>query len=210
MSFRKKSKMNEADVPEYANAKYNTGGLFGSSTNTIKGTTYTPTKTMSNIGKESWSGLYNALKGLSSTDYSKDKNYQVYSNNLQRQMKNNYNNNVLSNLANNGLMRSSGLQAATNAFNDTLANQTADLYDRYFQRNQSTLSNYQGVLNDLYKYMTGSNTAAQMSSSDANQFNQQQYNNKKGIKDGDKDNNSQLWGNLARIGATIASAMLSS
>ena len=53
-----------------------------------------------------------------------------------------YDTSVLSNLANRGLMRSSGLQGATNAFNDTLAKNQLNLYDNYYSRLNNNLSNY--------------------------------------------------------------------
>ena len=190
-----------AKAPEYATTNYNTGGLFGSSTANKQGVTFNPTSQMSNIGNTAWQGLGNTLNSLSSGDYSKDANYQVYANNLNRQMKDSFDNDVLSQLANRGLMRSSGLQSATNAFNDTLANNTVNLYDSYTNRLNNNLANYQNTLNSLYNYITGINSGAQNQANNVSNYNlqQAQLNNQ---------NNSGLWGQLANAGANVAGAAL--
>ena len=85
-------------------------------------------------------------------------------------MANNYQNNVLSSLANQGLMRSSGLQAATNAFNSTLADKQMDLYDNYYNRQANNLSNLLNTSNALYNYMTGVNSGAQSQANNINNY----------------------------------------
>ena len=57
-------------------------------------------------------------------------------------------------------MRSSGLQAATNSFNDTLADQTVDLHDSYYNRQSNNLANLLNTSNTLFDYMTGLNNAS--------------------------------------------------
>lgn len=193
-----------SSAPDYATAKYNTGGLFGSSTASKSGVDYTPNSYMTTAGNMAWGGLNNTLNSLSSGDYSKDANYQVYSNNLQRQMKQNYDANVLSQLANRGLMRSSGLQSATNAFNDTLANQTANLYDSYTNRLNNNLANYQNVLSNLYNYITGVNTGAQNQANSVSNYNLQQAQ----LQAQQNAANNALFGQLAQAGAGIAAATL--
>ena len=102
-----------SSAPKYATTTYDTGGLFGSSTSGASGTSYKPTDSISNVGTNAWSGLNNALQGINSTDYSNDANFQAYQNQLNKTAQQAYDANVLSPLANRGLMRSSGLQAAT-------------------------------------------------------------------------------------------------
>lgn len=162
-------------TPSYATTSYDTGDMFGKSTTSSKGTTFTPTDYMKTAGDTAWNGLNNTLNSLASGDYSQDANYQVYANNLRRQMSQNYDTNVLTPLANRGLMRSSGLQAATNAFGDTLANQTANLYDGYTNRLGNSLSAYQGTLNNLFNYITGVNTGSQNNSNNISSYNLKQY-----------------------------------
>lgn len=158
-------------APGYATAKYSTDGLFGSSTASGGGVKFKAIEPMKQAGQTSWQGLNDTLNSLASGDYSQDANYQVYANNLQNQMIQNYNNSVLNNLANKGLMRSSGLQSATNQFADTLANQTANLYDSYYNRTANNLANYQNVLSSLYNYMTGINTGAQNQANNVSNYN---------------------------------------
>lgn len=148
-------------APGYATATYDTGGLFGSSTASAGGVNFTPTEQMTNAGNTAWSGLNTTLNNLSSNDYVNDPNFKQYQNALNNQMQQNYDTSVLSQLANRGLMRSSGLQSATNSFANTLADQTTNLMDSYYNRNANNLANYQNVLSSLYNYITGVNTGAQ-------------------------------------------------
>ena len=168
----------QKSAKSFAESSYNTGGLFGNSTTNKEGTTYNPTGQISRLGKSSmsnWQSALNDINNFNNTDYSKDKNYKVYADNLRNQMTSNYNNVVLNNLANNGLMRSSGLQAANNAFNDTLANQTANLYDSYGNNRlnylNGRLSANQNTANNLYNYLSGVNSGSQNNASTLNSFN---------------------------------------
>jgi hypothetical protein len=158
-------------APEYATASYDTGGLFGSSTSSKKGTNFTATDDMNSIGNAAWGGLSSSLQGIYSNDYANDPNFQAYQNQLNKSMEQNYDATVLSNLANRGLMRSSGLQAATNSFADTLADQTTKLYDSYYNRQANNLANSQNVLNNLYTYITGVNTGSQNNANNVSNYN---------------------------------------
>lgn len=189
-------------APDYATASYDTGGLFGSSTTGKSGTTFNPTGNMTNAGNTAWSGLNNTLNSLSSNDYANDPNFQAYQNQLNKTAAQNYDTSVLSQLTNRGLMRSSGLQAATNAFADTLANQTTSLYDSYYNRLSNNLSNYQNTLNNLYNYITGVNTGSQNNANNVSNYNlaQTQLNNQANAY------NNALYGSLASSAAGIATS----
>lgn len=191
-------------APDYATASYDTGGLFGSSTAGKKGVKYTPTDQMSGIGNSAWSGLANSLNSLNSGDYSQDANYQVYANRLKDQMTQNYDSSVLSNLANKGLIRSSGLQSATNSFNNTLADQTANLYTNYTNYLANNLTNNQNVLSNLYNYITGINTGAQNQANNVSNYQMQQAQ----LQAQQNAANNALYGQLAQSGAGIAAAAL--
>ena len=186
-------------APDYATATYDTGGLFGSSTASKSGVTYNPTDTMSNIGNTAWQGVANNLNSLNSGDYSKDANYNVYANRLKDQMSQNYDTSVLSNLANRGLMRSSGLQSATNSFANTLADQTANLYQNYTNYLANNLVNNQNVLSNLYNYITGVNTGAQNQANNVSNYNLNQV----AANNAATANNNALYSALASsIGST--------
>lgn len=182
-------------APEYTSATYNTGGLFGSSTADKNGVTYTPTSQITNTGNIAWSGLQNTLQGLSSNDYANDPNFQAYQNKLNSTMAQNYDTSVLSQLANRGLMKSSGLQSATNAFADTLANQTTDLYDSYYNRLSNNLSNYQNVLSNLYNYITGVNTGAQNQANNVSNYNL----NRTSVNNGSNSNIGSMLGGVGSL-----------
>lgn len=188
-------------TPKYATTSYDTGEIFGSSTTGASGTTFKPTNYMTDASNTAWTGLNNTLNSLASGDYSQDANYQVYANNLRNQMLQNYDTSVLSPLANRGLMRSSGLQAATNAFADTLADQTVDLYDSYSNRLSNNLSNYQGTLNNLFNYITGVNTGSQQNSKNVSDYNMEAYK-------AQQQANSSLFNSLAKLGGTVAGSAL--
>jgi hypothetical protein len=158
-------------APEYSTASYNTGGLFGSSTSSKTGTTFNPTgwqkNTMGTIG----GNLNNTLSSMVNNDFMKDANFQRYQNQFTKNMTNLYDSSVLSNLANRGLMRSSGLQGATNAFADTLANNQLALYDNYYNRLANNLSNMLNTSNALYNYITGINTGSQNNANNVSNYN---------------------------------------
>ncbi len=167
--------MGKNKAPEYATTKYDTGGLFGSSTSGKKGTTYTPESWMTSLSNSTTTGLNNAVNNLLSNDYSNDANFQAYQDNLNRLAQQNFDASVLSPLANRGLMRSTGLQAATNAFNDSLIDNTTDLMDNYYNRNTNTLNSLLNTQNALYGYLTGTNTGSQTGSQNVSNYNMQGY-----------------------------------
>lgn len=187
-------------APSYATSSYDTGGLFGSSTTNGSGTTYRPTEYISNAGNTAWQGLNTSLQGLSSNDYANDPNFQVYQNQMNKAAAQNYDTSVLSQLANKGLMRSSGLQAATNAFADTLADNTTALYDSYYNRQANNLANYQNVLNNLYSYITGVNTGSQNNANNVSNYNL----NKVGLNNAATQQNNALYATMAQQLAGLA------
>ena len=161
-------------APGYATATYDTGGLFGSSTASKKGVTSNPTDMMTSTGNTAWSGVQDSLQGINSNDYSQDTNFQVYQDNFNRGMQQAYDTNVLANLNDRGLMRSSGLQSATNSFNNTMQQGLSDLYDSYYNRQSNNLSNNMNVLSQLYNFITGVNTGAQNQANSVSNYNLQQ------------------------------------
>ena len=163
--------MGKSKAPEYATASYNTDGLFGSSTTSGKSTNYTAPDWMKNTMGTVGGNVNTTLQNLISGDFANDPNYQAYQNNLNRQMSQSYDANVLGQLANRGLMRSSGLQAATNAFADTLANNQMNLYDNYYNRQANNLSNLLNTSNTLYNYITGINTGSQNLANNVSNYN---------------------------------------
>ena len=195
-------------APDYASATYNTGGLFGSSTANKQGVTYNPTSQMTQAGNTAWTGLNNTLNSLTSGDYSKDANYNVYANRLKDQMTQNYDASVLGQLANRGLMRSSGLQSATNAFNDTLANQTVNLYDSYTNQLNNNLANYQNTLGSLYNFLTGVNTGAQNQANNVSNYNLNQYQAQQAAQQAQNNMFASLANTAMKAGGGVATKML--
>lgn len=163
-----------SSAPKYATTTNNTG-LWGSSTTGASGTTYKPTEWMTNTMGTVGNNLSSTLGNMLSNDYTQDANFKAYQDQLNKTMGQNYDATVLTPLANRGLMRSSGLQAATNSFANTLADNTMDLYDNYYNRQQNNLSNMLNTSNALFDYMTGATSGSRADTNSVNQYNMQAW-----------------------------------
>ena len=191
--------MGKSKAPKYATTNYDTGGLFGSSTTSKKGTTYDPENWMTGLSNTATGGISTTLNNMLSNDYANDPNFQAYQDNLNRQAQQNYDASVLSPLANRGLMRSTGLQAATNSFNNSLIDNTMDLADNYYNRQANNLSNLLNTQNALFNYITGVNQGSQTNSQNVSNYNMQKYQQ-------DQANKQAMWNTLAQTAGTIAGA----
>ena len=191
--------MGKSNAPKYATTTTKTGGLFGESTNSKKGSTFTAEDWQTNMGGLGSNLINQSLTGLSSNDYSQDPNFQVYQDNFNRGMQQAYDTNVLANLNDRGLMRSSGLQSATNSFNNTMQQGLADLYDSYYNRQQNNLNNALNSQNTLYSWITGLNKDAATNSKNVSDYNMNAW-------QAQQQANSDLWGNLMKSTATLAAA----
>ena len=167
--------MGKSKAPKYATTTTNTGGLFGEATNSKKGSTFTGEDWQTDMGGLGSNLINQSLTGLSSNDYSQDPNFQVYQDNFNRGMQQAYDTNVLGNLTDRGLMRSSGLQAATNSFNNTMQQGLADLYDSYYNRQQNNLNSALNAQNNLYSWITGLNQDAAKNSQNVSNYNMQAW-----------------------------------
>ena len=174
--------MGSKSAPEYQKTTTSTGGLFGSSTSDKKGTSFAGEDWQTNMGGTGANLINTSLSGLMSNDYSNDPNFQVYQDNFNRGMQQAYDTNVLGNLTNRGLMRSSGLQAATNSFNNTMQEGLADLYDTYYNRQLNNLNAGLNSQNQLYNWITGLNNAAATNSKNVSDYNMQAYQTEQAAK----------------------------
>ena len=188
-------------APEYATGSYDTGGLFGSSTTSKNGTTFNPTGWQTSTANTAGQGISSSLSNMLLNDYANDPNFKTYQNQLNKSMAQSYDTSVLGQLANRGLMRSSGLQSATNAFNDTLANKVTDLYDNYYNRQANNLTNSINAANAIYNYITGINTGSQNNANNVSNYNL----NRVAANNAATANNNALYGQL---GSTIASTAM--
>jgi hypothetical protein len=160
----------KSKAPSYQAASYDSN-LWGSSTTDKNGTVYSPEKwerkTMKTIGRN----LNPTLKSMVNNDFMTDANFLRYQNRFNDQMNDLYDTSVLSNLAGRGLMRSSGLQSATDAFTDNLRRGQLDLYDNYYNRLNNNLSNMLNTSNTLYNYMNGINAGSMNNANAINNYN---------------------------------------
>lgn len=191
-------------APDYATASYDTAGLFGSSTTGKSGTKYNAPNWISNTMGTVGNNVNTTLGNMLTNDYTKDANFQAYQNQLNKTMAQNYDTSVLSQLANRGLMRSSALDTATNNFANTLADNTMNLYDNYYNRQQNNLSNLLNTSNTLYNYITGVNQGSQADANNISNYNLQKYQAELQAKAA----NQAMWGQLAGAAAGLAGAGL--
>lgn len=189
--------MGKKSAPKYAKTTYDTGNLYGKSTSDENGTTYSAPNWISNTMGTVGNNVNSTLQNMLSNDFSNDANFKAYQNQLNKTASQNYDTSVLSQLANRGLMRSSGLQSATNAFADTLADKTTDLYDNYYNRQANNLSNLLNTSNTLYNYITGVNSGSQQNSKNVSDYNLSKWQAEQNAK-------NAMWGNLMNTAATIA------
>ena len=193
--------MGSSGTPKYKTTTASTGGLFGKSTSGESGTKFKAQDWQNDMG-EYGAGLINSSLGnISSNDYLNDPNFQVYQDNFNTMAQRNFDNSVLSQLANKNLMRSSGLQSATKSFGETLADDTVNLMDNYYNRQLSNLNAGLNSQNTLYDWITGLNNSALQNSQAVNNYNLQAYQAEQQAK-------NQMYGNIMNaVGAIGAGAM---
>ena len=120
------------------------------------------------------SNLTPTINNMLSNDYSNDANFQTYQNQLYNTMGQQYDQ-MMGNLADRGLMRSTGLQALNNNYAQALQDNVANLYDSYYNRQANNLSNLLNTSNTLYDYMTGATSSSKNDANAVNQYNLAKY-----------------------------------
>lgn len=192
MGSKKKS------APEYTSAKADTG-LWGTSTNTKKGTTYNAPDWMSSTMGTVTSGIKPTLNNMISNDYSNDANFQAYQNQLYNTMGQQYDR-MLGNLASRGLMNSSGVQALNNNYAKVLQDNVTSLYDNYYNRQSNNLANLLNTSNTLFDYMMGVNGLSQADANAINSYNLAKYK----LENGSSSNIGSIIGGLGNIAGAAA------
>jgi hypothetical protein len=143
----------KSKAPEYATTTTDTG-LWGSSTTGKSGTTYNAPDWMNSTMGTITSNLQPTINSMTSNDFENDANFQAYQNKLYNTMGQQYDQ-MLGNLADRGLMRSTGLQALNNNYAQALQDNVTGLYDSYYNRQANNLSNLLNAKNTLFNQMTG-------------------------------------------------------
>ena len=161
-------------APDYATTTNNTN-LYGSSTSTKQGTTFTPTNFQTNLVNNIEQQLPNSLNEYLNPTYSSDL-YKAQQEQRNINNSQNYDANVLGDVANRGLMRSSGLQAQTSAFADNIAAQEAQAMSDYKAQQANNLSQLMGLYEIPYNMMLGNNNASQNLSNAVSNNNLLKYN----------------------------------
>ena len=194
-------KKDKEKVADYATTTYDTGELFGSSTTNKDGTTYKPAGWMSETMGTVSSNINPTLNSMLSGDFANDANFKVYQDDFNRNMQQAYDTNVLGDITDRGLMRSSALQASTNSFNNAMQEGLANLYDSYYNRQSSNLSNLLNTSNTLYDYIMGLNSGSQQGTNAVNNYNLGKY-RLENAGSGSNSSIGSLIGNMGQIAGT--------
>lgn len=184
-------------APEYATTTFDSG-LWGSSTAGKNGVDYKPQDWMTNSMNTIGTGVNTSLQNMFSNDYANDANFNAYKNNLYNTMGQQYDQ-MLGNLADRGLMRSSGLQALNNNYAKALQDNVTSLYDNYYNRNVNNLQNAMNTSNNLYNYMTGITGANQNQSNAVSNHEMEAYKADQAAK-------AAMYSGLAQAAGAIAAA----
>jgi hypothetical protein len=163
----------KSKAPEYATTTTDTG-LWGSSTTGKSGTTYNAPDWMNSTMGTITSNLAPTINSMTSNNFENDANFQAYQNKLYNTMGQQYDQ-MLGNLADRGLMSSTGLQALNNNYAQALQDNVTGLYDSYYDRQANNLSNLLNTSNTLYDYMTGATGMSQANSNAVSNYSLQAY-----------------------------------
>ncbi len=196
--------MGKSKAPEYATTNVNTG-LYGTSTTNKSGTTYKPSGFQSQLVNTVEQNVPGTLNEYLNPSYNSEL-YQKQKAQREKEQIQAYDTSVLSQLANRGLMRSSGLQAATNSFAETLANQEAQAMADYKTEKANELATLMGLYEVPYNMMMGTNNSSQSLSNSVSNYNMQKYQADKLANNGLYGALGQSIGGLAAAGGTIAVA----
>ena len=188
----------KSKAPEYATTTTDTG-LWGSSTTGKSGTTYTAPDWMNSTMGSITSNLAPTINSMTSNDFENDANFNTYRNQLYNTMGQQYDQ-MLGNLADRGLMRSTGLQALNNNYAQALQDNVTGLYDSYYNRQSNNLSNLLNTSNALYDYMTGTTSLSKNDTNALNQYNLAKYKL-------DNSSNSNIGSILGSIGPLATTAV---
>lgn len=161
-------------APDYASTTTNTG-LYGSSTTNQNGTTFNPSAFQSTLINNVQNQLPNTINEYINPTYSSPE-YQLQQAQRYKDYSQNYDANVLGNIANRGLMRSSGLQAATNQFSNQIAQNEAQAMQDYTNLQGSDINTLMGLYQVPYGMMNNTNNASQNLSNAVSNYNLMKYN----------------------------------
>lgn len=178
----------KSHAPEYSSATVNSD-IFGNATADKKGVTLNATPWETNLSNvvtgylpKTVNQMQSTLGNILSGDYLNDANFKAYKNNFNRQAADTYDTAVLGNLADRGLMRSSGMQALTNNYANAMRNDLTNLMDNYYNRQvsnynlqNSNLASLLNTQNALYDWLMGVGQLAQSQANAVSGYNQRNY-----------------------------------
>lgn len=166
---------------------YNTGGLYGNSTTGKRGTTYDPSDFEKQLVGQTSSAIPQYLQQLTNPTYDSE----IFQSKLKRfndTANQNFENNVINNMASRGLGRGSTVNQITGQYNNSLLNAQQDLFNSEDSRVSSVLNQLMNYYQVPYNMMNTANQASNGLYSQAQQ----------------NANNNGLWGGIANAAGTIA------
>ena len=176
----------KSHVPEYSSATFDSG-LFGTAKADKSGVTANPAGWMNTLSNTVTGSLTPTVNTMNSTlgnilsgDYLNDANFKQYKSAFDRQAKNTFDTAVLGNVTDRGLLRSSGLQALNDSYQNAMNNNLTNLMDNYYNRQvsnyglvTSNLGNLLNTQNALYNWITGNADIAQKQANAVSGYNAQ-------------------------------------
>ena len=162
-------------APEYPTTTSSSDDLYGTSTTSKSGTKYAPTDFQKNLVNTAQEGMLNNYGSLLSNDYSNDANYNTYKNQLRQQQANAFENNVVNNLINRGLLGTSGANSLANMYGSTMAQQESDLMDKYRSNILQNLNTSAQMYSMPYDMMIGTTGLSSNLANSVSSYNAQNY-----------------------------------
>lgn len=166
---------------------YSTGGLYGTSTTGKRGTSYDPSDFETQLVNQTTSSIPAYLQQLTNPSYDSE----IFQSKLKRfndVANQNFENNVINNMANRGLARGSTVNQIAGQYNNSLLNAQQDLFNSEDSRVANVLNQLMNYYQVPYSMMTGINNGSQGLYQNAQQ----------------NANNNDLWAGLANAAATAA------
>lgn len=183
-------------APDYATTTVDTG-LYGTSTTTKQGTTFTPTNFQSNLVNTVENNIPNMFNNYYNSSYNNN-DFQKYLGTRENAQTNAFNNTIYNQLEERGLMKDKALAGSLNAWQNTLENQRANALSDWQTEQANSLNTLMGLYEVPYNIISGQASASQGLSNAITQYNVGKYN-------AEKAKSGNLFNLLSEIGASAGS-----
>ena len=167
-------KGSSSSAPAYPISNVSTGGLYGSSTTTPFGTTYTPTQFQKQLVGQV-QGYVPSLIDYMVNPTTDNAYYQAQKNVRQQAQNDALENQVINPLASRNLTRGSAGQSLINSYADSVARQEAQALADSQGQTSALLSQLMGIYEVPYNMMTGVSQLSQNGANSVANYNMEKY-----------------------------------